>query len=149
MLLVWLRNEVVLTSALAFRADFLPFIRRPIPEGWDVGSWIAMMIGRLTALSLITDPLVKYRQHGRNPVGMRKRTFAQGLKRTQELRQSSTLAQKEDLFVRLYECVAGFDSSSLRPGTLALLDAKMRICIFGPTCQSPDSNVCRLSCESF
>jgi hypothetical protein len=83
------------------------------------------VVASVADLSIIREPLLKYRQHGRNQIGAPRPTLLHALKRTQERHQTSVVAQQEDLFVRLHERVAGFDGRSLKPDTLALLEAKI------------------------
>ncbi len=59
-----LRDGYVLGSSMAFRADFLDLVL-PIPANiyFDHDDWAALLISALADVSLINEPLIKYRQH--------------------------------------------------------------------------------------
>lgn len=59
-----LRDGYVLGSSMAFRAKFLD-LALPIPRNiyYDHDDWIALIISALADVSLISQPLIKYRQH--------------------------------------------------------------------------------------
>ncbi len=59
-----LRDGYTLGSSMAFRAKFLD-LALPIPTNiyFDHDDWIALIISALADVSLISKPLIKYRQH--------------------------------------------------------------------------------------
>lgn len=59
-----LRDGYVLGSSMAFRAKYLDLIL-PIPSNiyFDHDDWAALIISALADVSLINEPLIKYRQH--------------------------------------------------------------------------------------
>lgn len=77
---VLLRHPVVTGATLAFRASYRELIL-PIPDTWH-DAWIALLIGTVSCLQALPVPLIAYRQHGTNQLGMpqrdrnRGRTFA-------------------------------------------------------------------------
>jgi hypothetical protein len=71
---VLLRHPVVTGAALAFRATYRELVL-PLPElpnTWH-DEWIALLIGATSNLALLPSPLIAYRQHGSNQVGLRRR----------------------------------------------------------------------------
>lgn len=68
-LTVLLKHYVVTGATMAFRSSFLDIIL-PIPEVWIHDAWIALMIGFSSNLVALPVPLIAYRQHGANLVGM-------------------------------------------------------------------------------
>lgn len=59
-----LRDGYALGSSMAFRAKYLDLVL-PIPPNiyYDHDDWIALIISALADVSLIEEPLIKYRQH--------------------------------------------------------------------------------------
>ena len=56
---------------MAFRSSFRDIVL-PIPSVWMHDAWIALIIGGASRLAMIPKPLVSYRQHGSNQVGVRR-----------------------------------------------------------------------------
>lgn len=63
-----LRSQLVQGSALAFRAEYRPFIL-PLSPYWGHDSWIAVLLAAHGDLIAVNDKLMSYRQHGGNLVG--------------------------------------------------------------------------------
>lgn len=67
------RRDIITGTTLAFRSSFKELVL-PIPE--DVAlihdGWIALLIGAVGELIMIDEPLVRYRQHGRQQIGARR-----------------------------------------------------------------------------
>ncbi len=66
---VLLKNNVVTGATLAFRRGFLKAIL-PIPATWVHDAWIALLIAALGTVVIIDEPLVLYRQHPRQQIGV-------------------------------------------------------------------------------
>jgi hypothetical protein len=75
---VLLKNNVVTGATLAFRRDFLKAIL-PIPATWVHDAWIALLIAALGKVAIIDEPLVFYRQHQQQQIGVTQRTRRNGL----------------------------------------------------------------------
>ena len=65
---VLLRHPVVTGATMAFRSSFRDFLL-PMPPTWH-DAWIALLIGTTSHLIALPVPLIAYRQHGRNQVGI-------------------------------------------------------------------------------
>jgi hypothetical protein len=78
----------------------------PIPGSWIHDAWLAAFAAATGKVSLIDDPLIDYRQHNGNQIGMRRRTIKDRLQefrlpRGEELR--ATAVRLEVLGERLAE----------------------------------------------
>jgi glycosyltransferase involved in cell wall biosynthesis len=65
---VLLRHPVATGATMAFRSSFRDFLL-PIPPTWH-DAWIALLIGATSHLVALPTPLIAYRQHGHNQVGI-------------------------------------------------------------------------------
>jgi glycosyltransferase involved in cell wall biosynthesis len=65
---VLLRHPVATGATMAFRSSFRDFLL-PIPPTWH-DAWIALLIGTTSHLIALPAPLIAYRQHGHNQVGI-------------------------------------------------------------------------------
>lgn len=74
---VLLKNNVVTGATLAFRRAFLKAIL-PIPATWVHDAWIALLIAALGKVAIIDEPLVFYRQHQQQQIGVTQRTRRNG-----------------------------------------------------------------------
>jgi len=65
---VLLKRNVLTGSTMAFRSEFKKLFF-PIPDIWVHDGWIALLIAFASDLYLISEPLIKYRQHHMQQVG--------------------------------------------------------------------------------
>jgi len=65
---VLLRHPVATGATMAFRSSFRDFLL-PMPPTWH-DAWIALLIGTTSHLLALSAPLIAYRQHGHNQVGV-------------------------------------------------------------------------------
>jgi hypothetical protein len=65
---VLLRHPVATGATMAFRSSFRDFLL-PMPPTWH-DAWIALLIGTTSHLIALPAPLIAYRQHGHNQVGI-------------------------------------------------------------------------------
>jgi glycosyltransferase involved in cell wall biosynthesis len=86
---VLLRRNVVTGATLAFRSCWKHLIL-PIPEvGWVHDYWIALMVSAVSSIQMIDDPLIDYRCHADQQLGvLPRRTFAELWLRAQALSNS-------------------------------------------------------------
>ena len=66
---VLLKHFVVTGATMAFRSSFKKIIF-PIPEEWVHDAWIAFLISASSSLVAIQTPLIAYRQHDSNQIGV-------------------------------------------------------------------------------
>lgn len=77
---VLLRRNLVTGAVTAFRRELLE-LAVPFPSGWMHDEWLAILAASRDGVSTDRRRLVRYRQHGRNEIGMSRRTFATKLRR--------------------------------------------------------------------
>jgi glycosyltransferase involved in cell wall biosynthesis len=68
---VLLRHPVVTGATMAFRSSLREFVL-PIPSIWIHDAWISLLIGSTSRLTMISEPLISYRQHDKNQIGIRR-----------------------------------------------------------------------------
>jgi glycosyltransferase involved in cell wall biosynthesis len=71
---VLLRRCIVTGATMAFRKDLLASAV-PVGDGWIHDEWLAIVASAIGKIDLIERPLIDYRQHGANQLGMRRRTL--------------------------------------------------------------------------
>jgi glycosyltransferase involved in cell wall biosynthesis len=69
---VLLRRPVVTGATLAFRSSYRELIL-PMPEIWIHDAWISLLIGAVSHLVALPTPLIAYRQHSANQIGIPRR----------------------------------------------------------------------------
>jgi len=70
---VLLRRSMVTGATAAVRRSMVDSCL-PVEDGWIHDEWLAIVISTLGRLDVVEQPLIDYRQHAANQVGMRKRT---------------------------------------------------------------------------
>lgn len=72
---VLLRRSLATGATIALRRTLLADAL-PVPDGWIHDEWLAIMAAALGGFDCVEQPLVDYRQHGGNQIGMRDRDLA-------------------------------------------------------------------------
>lgn len=67
---VFLSQYVVTGATMAFRRQYLGLLL-PIPTDWVHDAWIAMLLAAVAPMRLIARPLIDYRQHAAQQIGLR------------------------------------------------------------------------------
>jgi len=91
-----LRRSVVTGATAAFRKHLLDFAL-PVGRGWIHDEWLAVVAAAVGRVGVIEDALIDYRQHGRNQIGMRKRTVRDKLRDIVVPRQQQFVAEVDRL----------------------------------------------------
>lgn len=78
---VLLRHPVVTGATMAFRSTYRDLLL-PLPDTWH-DAWIALLIGATSSLDALPIPLVAYRQHGANQIGIPRRGKNRGKNRAE------------------------------------------------------------------
>jgi hypothetical protein len=102
---VLLRRNVVQGAGMAFRTTLRPFVL-PLPEGVIHDAWIALLASVVGSVRSIDRPLILYRQHGANQLGVKRRNFLERMRLTcEQALQASRVAlrQYEEAGTRLRE----------------------------------------------
>jgi glycosyltransferase involved in cell wall biosynthesis len=76
---VLIRRNIVCGATVAFRAEWKVRLL-PIPERALHDEWIGLVTAGHHALRFIPDPLIRYRQHAANEIGLRSRRWQQRLR---------------------------------------------------------------------
>ena len=71
---VLLKHNVVTGATMAFRTKYRDLFM-PISSDWIHDGWIALHIGAVSKLTIISEPLIQYRQHSMQQCGVMKRGF--------------------------------------------------------------------------
>jgi glycosyltransferase involved in cell wall biosynthesis len=94
------RRSVLLGMTFALRRPILESAL-PIPPSWPHDYWLSLMASSLGPISVTTDCLVGYRQHGTNVVGLVPHTFAFKLARVLHSERTAALYRSR------FECLLG------------------------------------------
>jgi len=70
-----MRRSFVTGATAALRRELVD-IALPVGEHWIHDEWLAAVAAAIGRIDFIDEPLIDYRQHARNQVGMRRRTLA-------------------------------------------------------------------------
>lgn len=68
------RRSCVTGATMAFRRELVE-LALPVGSGWMHDEWLAIMAAAVGKIDVIEQPLIDYRQHGANQIGMRLRTW--------------------------------------------------------------------------
>jgi glycosyltransferase involved in cell wall biosynthesis len=71
---VYLRRNIATGATAVFRRELLDRAL-PVPSAWVHDAWLATLAAATGKVDFIDDPLIDYRQHDDNQIGMRPRTW--------------------------------------------------------------------------
>lgn len=120
---VLLKHNVVTGATMAFRTKFKNLFL-PIPTFWVHDGWIALLISAITDLALINEPLIKYRQHSNQQIGvLKKGVFSQLAiaKKTKPLNYIAEINQ----YTAVYERLLAFLNLLNNNKVIALIEEKI------------------------
>jgi glycosyltransferase involved in cell wall biosynthesis len=83
---VLLRKNVVTGATLMFRASLRPLLL-PIPSNWVHDGWIAWMLALQSRLAAMDRPVIRYRVHAGQQIGVESVALARGLTFTERLKK--------------------------------------------------------------
>jgi glycosyltransferase involved in cell wall biosynthesis len=95
-----LKHDVVTGATLMFRASIRPYCS-PIPLSWVHDGWLAWMIALHSRLGLIPEPLIDYRVHAGQQLGVAEGQSANGRGETRRQFYKRVARQFEDLLQRV------------------------------------------------
>ncbi len=121
---VLLRHNVVTGATMAFRMLHRDKVL-PIPQVWSHDAWIALLVSFLSDVEIIREPLVLYRQHSGNQIGVA------ALKTKAERWKGETFSDRCLKRITKYECVyerivAAETWGGNRADIIARLESKIR-----------------------
>jgi glycosyltransferase involved in cell wall biosynthesis len=135
---VLLQGNVVSGAAMAFRSRFRDLVL-PFPDGVVHDAWIALLISAVAPVEALPRRLLRYRQHGGNQIGVRKRGLAERISWARQVRArqfAELLRQHEQALQRLRS------RAEVPPQRLQQLELAMRHLAF--RCLLPDQRLRRL-----
>lgn len=100
---VLMRRNVVTGATAAFRAEILGQAI-PFPEMWVHDEWLAVVASVSGEVDCLETPLIEYRQHGGNQIGVQLRSTRQKLAREKGFRRQHMRSVAERL-EQLDECI--------------------------------------------
>ncbi|SFW16361.1 glycosyltransferase family 2 protein [Nitrosovibrio sp. Nv17] len=119
---VLLRRYLVTGATLAFRSRYRDLLL-PIPEVWVHDAWIAMLLGGVSRLAALSTPLIAYRVHDANQIGLPRRGMNRG--KTCAMVHGPQVLRYERILARLREFQDRYpesgDNLCRLEGTLAFL----------------------------
>jgi glycosyltransferase involved in cell wall biosynthesis len=120
---VLLRYNVVTGTTMAFRSMYRPFLI-PIPSPWIHDAWIALLIAAQADLSFVPAPLIRYRKHGSQQVGISNDNF---LRRIGKAYNSgcSRFAVELRKYELARERLMGLEGKPVSSTNMALLESKI------------------------
>src|SRR3569833_2375907 len=95
-----LRHDVVTGATLMFRSAIRRYCS-PIPTTWVHDGWLAWMLALHSRLKLIAEPLIEYRIHAGQQLGVSSSHATSGSKETRRQFYSRVARQFEDLLNRV------------------------------------------------
>ncbi|MCI0340392.1 MAG: glycosyltransferase [Planctomycetales bacterium] len=131
---VLMRHPVVTGATLAVRASLRPLLL-PVPPGWMHDEWFALAAASVSRLAPVPEPLVRYRVHAAQRVGipapgLRARLDRLRERRAEERRDPGGGRRAEaEAFERLAERLAEGSRPAgyaLQPGVAEALDGRLR-----------------------
>lgn len=122
---VLLKRNVVGGMTLGFRSTFRDLIV-PMPGDWFHDCWIPLLIAAAGEVALVAQPLLKYRQHPRQSIGLQRARIGERMVEKRKVRRTDLL-QLADHYAAAHERLMAqretFPSSS---ETLHRLEGKVR-----------------------
>lgn len=119
--LLW--RNVVTGATMALRARVREVVL-PIPDGWVHDGWIALVAAATGRVAMLEQPLIKYRQHVENQIGVEKLTFSQRLDRVMRA-PSADYARQRRQFEAARERLVSLGVGRRQPELLTRLDGKL------------------------
>jgi glycosyltransferase involved in cell wall biosynthesis len=95
-----LKHDVVTGATLMFRSTIRRYCS-PIPASWVHDGWLAWMIALHSRLGLVSEPLIDYRIHAGQQLGVNSTARTQGNAETRRQFYKRVARQFEDLLQRL------------------------------------------------
>lgn len=119
--LTLLKRPVITGATMAFRSGFRSILL-PIAPGWVHDEWIGLMIAGVSNLKAIPEPLMQYRRHSNNQIGVIGLNVAERTRASLN-RSQACLLDRAMAFEQLRAAVA--ERVPDRPDLLVALDQKV------------------------
>lgn len=117
-----LKHRVVTGATMAFRAEYRDKFL-PISPLWIHDGWIALIIALYAGAASIAEPLIQYRQHGRNQVGAAA-NFGEALAEASSRGRASYVRNREQ-YIALRDHIRDLADVPHKSEVLRLVDEKI------------------------
>jgi hypothetical protein len=108
---------------MAFDANFKDLLL-PIPDVWFHDAWISLLLASMSDLCMIEQPLIKYRQHPLQQMGIRKPSFSRKVEEAIQNNENFYFYEAEK-FKLLYGRAHDFRANIKEPRLFELLKKKI------------------------
>jgi glycosyltransferase involved in cell wall biosynthesis len=117
-----MRRNLVTGATVMLRRELVARAT-PFPNGWVHDEWLAVIAAATGGLRLLPEPLIDYRQHGRNQIGARRPTLGDKLAKLREPREprATSLVARTQALVWALERLG----DAVRPGALEAARARL------------------------
>lgn len=101
---LFLRRNLATGATMAVRRELIE-AARPFPEEWVHDEWLAVRAAARERLGVLDRPVIDYRQHGANAIGVEPATFAYKVRRVLEPRgdRNAALVRRSAVLVECLE----------------------------------------------
>lgn len=121
---VFLRHVVAAGTTLAFRAAQRD-LALPFPDLRSAhDAFLAFVIAAVAEVAIVERPLIRYRVHGDNLIGIRALSLTDQIEKAREQLEQDAFGYAARFFSEARERIAGADAA-VPPATLAAIDAKI------------------------
>lgn len=121
---VLLRRTTVTGATMAFRSTFRDLIL-PIPFNFVHDEWISLLLGAVSELRFVPQPLILYRQHGNNQIGGSKKGFGCQLEEASHYR-SAAYREYFDKYALVKERLLSAGKLGAKTLPIELIEQKMK-----------------------
>ena len=119
--LLW--RNVITGATMAFRAGVRDVVL-PIPDGWVHDGWIGLIAAATGPVAMVEQPLIKYRQHTGNQIGVEKLTFSRRVDLVMRIPLSDYVRQRH-LFEAVRERLVSLGVERQQRDLLSRLERKL------------------------
>lgn len=121
---VFARHVVAAGTGLAFRRRFVPWLRPFPPLRSAHDAWVAALIAGVAEVACVEQPLIHYRLHGANQIGLRRFDLRGQYQQARRQLETGALDYAAAFFEAACERLAA-SSEPLRPGVLDCYQGKL------------------------
>ena len=123
---VFARRVVAAGTTLAFRARFKPLLI-PFPDLPSVhDAWIAFLIAAVAGCEIVETPLIRYRLHGANQIGLRRRGLLDQYRQARQQIERNVFSREAQFFELARARLQDFASEHpMRDAVVHVIDEKI------------------------
>lgn len=120
---VLLKENVVTGATMAFDASFKDILL-PIPDVWVHDAWIALLLSFKSDLKMVEKPLIKYRQHVTQQIGVKGHSLSQKMNAARN-NKKNVYEKEAECYKMVYNRVIGFGINIQDPAAVDKLKDKI------------------------